>query len=94
MAGMIPTPAELLRRLGVDAEGATAAELPHNRWLSPGVWRIRAGSGQPAVLKYTQSARSRGEVDAGFKFRERSQVLQFNARWARQALDLADELGR
>ena len=34
-----------------------------------------------------------GEV-AGFKFRERSRVLLFNARWARQALDLADELGR
>src|ERR1700722_18277096 len=62
MAGMIPTPAELLRRLGGGAEGATAAELPHNRWLSPGVWRIRAGSGQSAVLKYTQSARSRGET--------------------------------
>ena len=62
MAGMIPTPAELLQRLGVDPEGATAAELPHNRWLSPGVWRICTGSGQPAVLKYTQSARSRGET--------------------------------
>src|ERR1700722_7012752 len=62
MAGMIPTPAELLRRLGVDPAGATAAELPHNRWLSPGVWRIRTGSGQLAVLKYTQSARSRGET--------------------------------
>jgi hypothetical protein len=35
-----------------------------------------------------------GEVDASFKFRERSRVLLFNARWARQALDLADELGR
>jgi hypothetical protein len=35
-----------------------------------------------------------GEVDAGFRFRERSRVLLFNARWARQALELADELGR
>ncbi len=34
-----------------------------------------------------------GEIDAGFKFRERSRVLQFNAGWAGQALDLADELG-
>jgi hypothetical protein len=62
MARMIPTPGELLQRLGVDPAGATAAELPHNRWLSPGVWRIRTGSGQLAVLKYTQSARSRGET--------------------------------
>ena len=34
-----------------------------------------------------------GEVDAGFKFAERSRALLFNAGWARQALDLADELG-
>jgi hypothetical protein len=60
MAGMPPTPGDLLQRLGVDPAGATAEELPHNRWLSPGVWRIRTGSGQRAVLKYTQSGRSRG----------------------------------
>jgi hypothetical protein len=41
MTGMIPTPEELLRRIGVDPAGAVAEELPHNRWLSPGVWRIR-----------------------------------------------------
>jgi hypothetical protein len=34
-----------------------------------------------------------GEVDAGFKFRERSRALLFNAVWARKALDLADDLG-
>jgi hypothetical protein len=34
-----------------------------------------------------------GEIDAGFKFRERSGVLAFNAGWARQAQDLADQLG-
>ena len=59
---MIPTPGELLQRLGVDPAGAIAEELPHNRWLSPGVWRIRTGSGQRAALKYTQSGRSRGET--------------------------------
>jgi hypothetical protein len=62
MGRMIPTPGELLQRLGVDPAGATAEELPHNRWLSPGVWRIRTGSGQRAVLKYTHSGRSRGET--------------------------------
>ena len=34
-----------------------------------------------------------GEVDAAFKFRERSRVLLFNARWAAQALHLADQIG-
>ena len=37
-----------------------AEELAHNRWLSPGVWRIRTRSGQCGVLKYTTSDRSRG----------------------------------
>ncbi len=34
-----------------------------------------------------------GEIDATFKFTERSRVLEFNARWARQAIELADQLG-
>jgi hypothetical protein len=53
-----------------------------------------------AALTLAQVAQERqrryggeGEVDAGFKFAERSRALLFNAGWARQALDLADELG-
>ena len=34
-----------------------------------------------------------GEIDATFKFRERSRALLFNARWAAQALRVADQLG-
>jgi hypothetical protein len=34
-----------------------------------------------------------GEIDPVFKFRERSRVLLFNARRARQAVELADRLG-
>jgi hypothetical protein len=58
------TAEELLERLGIDPAGADADgdELQHNRWLSPGVWRIRTGSGQRAVLKYAQTGRSRGET--------------------------------
>jgi Phosphotransferase enzyme family len=58
------TAAELLERLGVDPAGADADgdELQHNRWLSPGVWRIRTGNGQRAVLKYAQVGRARGET--------------------------------
>ncbi len=37
--------------------------------------------------------RGRGEINATFKFSERSRVLEFNARWARQAVDLAGQLG-
>jgi hypothetical protein len=34
-----------------------------------------------------------GEVDPTMKFRARSRVLLFNAQWARQAIELADQLG-
>jgi hypothetical protein len=51
---------EMLERVGVDADGVVAEELPHNRWLSPGVWRVRTGTGQLRVLKYTRSERGRG----------------------------------
>jgi hypothetical protein len=59
---MPPTVGELLERIGVDATEVVAEELPHNRWLSPGVWRVRTRAGQLAVLKYTRSDRSHGRT--------------------------------
>jgi hypothetical protein len=68
------TVGELLRRAGVDAAGTsqpgarqpgvTAEELPHNRWLSAGVWRVRLGTGQLAVLKHASSERPRDATPA------------------------------
>jgi hypothetical protein len=57
-----PTVAELLEQAGVRADGIVAEELPHNRWLSPGVWQVRTSAGELAVLKYTTSERSRGST--------------------------------
>jgi hypothetical protein len=57
-----PTAEELLKRLGVDLADACAEELAHNRWLRPGVWRIRTGNGQRAVLKYICIGRPQGET--------------------------------
>jgi hypothetical protein len=48
---------ELLKRVGVGWDGVTAQELPHNRWLSAGVWRVRTSSGRLAVLKRTTAER-------------------------------------
>jgi Phosphotransferase enzyme family len=59
---MTSTVENLLESLGVDPSGVEAAELPHNRWLSPGVWRVRLGTGQLAVLKHTRLQRDRGET--------------------------------
>jgi hypothetical protein len=52
---MLSTVGEMLERVGVGAAGVVAAELPHNKWLSPGVWRVRTSAGQLGVLKYTNA---------------------------------------
>jgi hypothetical protein len=54
-----PTVDELLERLGTAAVGG-AEELPHNRWLSQGLWRVCTREGRPAVLKYLRSERDNG----------------------------------
>jgi len=59
---VLATLGELLERVGTDAAEVTADELPHNRWLSPEVWRVRTRAGQLAVLKYTCSDRSHGST--------------------------------
>jgi hypothetical protein len=59
-AEVLATVEEMLERVGVPPRGVVATELPHNGWLSPGVWQVRTSSGQHGVLKYTSSERSRG----------------------------------
>src|SRR6202012_1772893 len=55
---VLPTVHELLERVGVRS-GATAQELPHNRRLTPGVWRV-AVDGTPTVVKYLRADRDPG----------------------------------
>jgi hypothetical protein len=62
MFGMDPTPGQLLARLGVDPDGVEIEPLIHNRWLTPGVWQVRGGGLQRAVLKYVTADRDRGET--------------------------------
>ena len=92
---MLPTIAELLERVGVDATDAVAEELPHNRWLSPGVWRIRTREGQLAVLKYTRSDRSPGDTPMDAHWTARDHDLRRWTYWCRESLayqhDLASE---
>ena len=33
---MLSTVGEMLERAGIGADGVVLAELPHNKWLSPG----------------------------------------------------------
>jgi Phosphotransferase enzyme family len=84
--GMSPTVEDLLERLGADADGITAGELPHNRWLSSGVWRVRTSTGQPAVLKYTRSDRSSGATPWDAHWTARDQDPHRWTYWRREPL--------
>lgn len=55
-------------------------------WLTP---LTLAQLGQDRQYRYG----GEDEIDPRFKFRERGQALLFVAHWARQAIDLADQLG-
>lgn len=57
-----PDAAALLAQVGAGAGSVITGTLLHNRWLSPGVWQVRTGSGQRAVLKYSRSDRERGQT--------------------------------
>lgn len=70
------------------------------RLLQLGMWSSSVKYDWLAALTLTQVGQERqyryggdGEIDPRFKFRERSQVLLFTARWARQAIELAERLG-
>ena len=83
---MPETVGELLARVGVDADEVVAEELPHNRWLSPGVWRIRIGGARERVLKYTRSDRSRGETPWDAHWTARDDDPRRWTYWCRESL--------
>jgi Phosphotransferase enzyme family len=82
----LPTVEELLGRLGVDAGRDGAEELPHNRWLSPGVWRVRTREGRVAALKYVRSDRSRGDTPWDAHWTAQDQDPHRWNYWAREPL--------
>lgn len=83
---MAATVGELLERVGVDATEVVAEELPHNRWLSPGVWRVRSRAGQMAVLKYTGSDRSHGGTPWEAHWTARDRDTRRWTYWCREPL--------
>jgi hypothetical protein len=89
---MPTTVSELLQRAGVDSAGVVAEELPHNRWLSPGVWLIRTRGTPSAVLKYTRSDRSRGETPSDAHWTARDDDPRRWTYWRREALAYQHDL--
>ena len=70
------------------------------RLVQLGMWSSAVKYDWLAALTLAQLQQDRqyryggaGEIDPQFKFRERSRALLFNARWARQAIELASRLG-
>jgi hypothetical protein len=84
--GVPPRVEELLERLGVEASEVSADDLPHNQWLSSGVWRVRTSAGRAAVLKYTRSDRSRGETPWDAHWTARDQEPHRWTYWRREPL--------
>ena len=91
-SGVLTTVAELLERVGVDATEVVADELPHNRWLSPGVWRVRTREGQLAVLKYTRSDRSSGDTPMDAHWTARDHDPRRWTFWCRESLAYQNHL--
>jgi hypothetical protein len=81
-----PTVDELLGRLGIGASRDEPEELPHNRWLSAGVWRVRSGEGRPAVLKYVRSDWRRCETAWDAHWTAQHQEPHRWTYWAREPL--------
>ena len=72
--------------------GVVAEELPHNRWLSPGVWRVRTGAGRLAVLKYTRSDRSPGATPMEAHWTARDHDPRRWTYWCREPLAYQHDL--
>jgi hypothetical protein len=89
---VLTTVEEMLDCVGVDAGRVTAEELAHNRWLSPGVWRVRTGAGRLAVLKYTRSERSRGSTPWEAHWTARDHEPQRWTYWCREPLAYQHDL--
>jgi Phosphotransferase enzyme family len=86
------TVGELLERVGVAADEVVAEELPHNRWLSPGVWRVRTRGGVAGVLKYTTSDRSRGDTPSDAHWTARDHDPRRWTYWCREPLAYQHDL--
>jgi Phosphotransferase enzyme family len=82
----LPTVEELLGRLGLGTGRDEPEDLPHNRWLSPGVWRVRSAEGRLAVLKYVRSDRNRGETPWDAHWTAQDQDPRRWNYWAREPL--------
>src|ERR1700689_1014086 len=83
---VMPTVAEMLGRFGVGAGRDEPEELPHNRWLSPGVWRVPTSAGRPAVLKYLRADRNPGETPWDGHWTAQDQDPHRWNYWAREPL--------
>jgi hypothetical protein len=86
------TVGELLQRVGVVADEVVAEELPHNRWLSPGVWRVRTRGGREGVLKHARSDRSGGETPSDAHWTARDDDPQRWTYWCREPLAYQNDL--
>jgi hypothetical protein len=82
---MYQDPLELIRRVGVDPSGWRIEDLAHNRWLTPGIWRLERGH-ERAVVKWLSADRASGSTPYEQHWTARSHEPTRWNYWAREAL--------
>ena len=82
-------PLVLLRRVGFEKVDWTFDDLAHNRWLTPGIWRLRRSTehgDEQLVLKWLSASRPVGNTAWEAHWSSLSdQPTRWNY-WAREAL--------
>ena len=84
-------PDDALSRLGLIPAEVTVEDLVHNRWLTPGIWRVSA-SGRPMVLKCLSPDRPLPETPWDAHWTTGAHEHRRWNYWAREGLAYRDRL--
>ncbi len=82
----VPPVSELLRRVGVTATDARVERMLHNRWLTPGAWRVTDDLARPMLLKYLRDDRPHGATPWEAHWTEGDADPEHWNYWPREAL--------
>jgi Phosphotransferase enzyme family len=79
----------LLARVGIDPAGWQTGELPHNKWLTPGIWQLSRGD-ERIIVKWLSADRPAGLTPYERHWTARSDEQTRWNYWAREALAYRD----
>jgi phosphotransferase family enzyme len=82
---VLHNPAEGLERLGLDPSEFLVSDVPHNRWLTPGIWQL-SSSGKRLILKCLSSDRELPQTAWDAHWTAGSEDPRHWNYWAREGL--------